>query len=138
MMEFKPKPLTPRQELFVAEYPVDWNGKQAAIRAGFSPRTARQIACRLLTYPHIAARINAARELTEQRAEEVKMLREKAEATEPLISSKLAATILNVRYWTLIHLARSGTVPAIKLGSRWKFRASTLNRWIEEQMSNGD
>ena len=39
--------LTPRQELFVAEYLVDLNAKQAAIRAGYSARTAEQQARKL-------------------------------------------------------------------------------------------
>jgi phage terminase small subunit len=35
--------LTPKQELFVREYLVDFNATQAAIRAGYSKDTARQI-----------------------------------------------------------------------------------------------
>ncbi len=40
--------LTPKQALFVAEYLVDQNGKQAAIRAGCSPRSAEVTASRWL------------------------------------------------------------------------------------------
>jgi phage terminase small subunit len=47
--------LTGRQKLFVAEYLIDLNGKQAAIRAGFSPRTATEIACKTLSRPAVAA-----------------------------------------------------------------------------------
>lgn len=32
--------LTPEQEMFVKEYLIDLNATQAAIRSGFSPRTA--------------------------------------------------------------------------------------------------
>jgi phage terminase small subunit len=32
--------LTPKQARFVEEYIVDLNGKQAAMRAGYSPKTA--------------------------------------------------------------------------------------------------
>ena len=39
--------LTPKQTLFVAEYLVDHNGKQAAIRAGYAPRSAEMQASRL-------------------------------------------------------------------------------------------
>jgi phage terminase small subunit len=42
------KKLTPKQAAFVSEYVKDYNGKQAAIRAGFSQRTAEQQASRLL------------------------------------------------------------------------------------------
>jgi len=45
--------LTPRQAAFVREYLLDLNGTQAAIRAGYSARTAPAQACRLLTYPAI-------------------------------------------------------------------------------------
>ncbi|GAA0382572.1 terminase small subunit [Paenibacillus motobuensis] len=41
--------LTAKQQLFVKEYLVDLNAKQAAIRAGYSPKTAEQQASRLLS-----------------------------------------------------------------------------------------
>jgi len=40
--------LTPKQQRFVEEYLVDLNGTQAAIRAGYSPKTANEQAARLL------------------------------------------------------------------------------------------
>ncbi len=40
--------LRPQQRHFALEYVIDFNGKQAAIRAGYSPRTAEQQASRLL------------------------------------------------------------------------------------------
>ena len=40
--------LTPRQQAFVQEYAKDFNATQAAVRAGYSPATARQQASRLL------------------------------------------------------------------------------------------
>ena len=43
-----------RQTRFVQEYLVDRNGAAAAIRAGYSPRTARQIAYEILTRPDVA------------------------------------------------------------------------------------
>ena len=42
------KDATARAALFVTEYVKDFNGKQAAIRAGYSPRSAEQQASRLL------------------------------------------------------------------------------------------
>lgn len=41
--------LTPKQERFVAEYLVDLNATQAAIRAGYSPKTAQEQSSRLLS-----------------------------------------------------------------------------------------
>lgn len=49
--------LTARQALFVAEYLKDLNATQAAIRAGYSVRTARFMASELLSKPHIAAEV---------------------------------------------------------------------------------
>lgn len=38
-------PLTARQRLFVDEYLIDLNARQAALRAGYAPATARSKAC---------------------------------------------------------------------------------------------
>lgn len=52
--------LTPKQRLFVAEYLVDLNATQAAIRAGYSKKTAKEQASRLLTNAHISDAIQKA------------------------------------------------------------------------------
>lgn len=49
--------LTPKRARFVAEYLVDLNATQAAIRAGYSPRSAKVEGCRLLTNADVAAAI---------------------------------------------------------------------------------
>lgn len=49
--------LTPKQLAFCNEYLIDLNGTKAAIRAGYSEKTAKEIACEHLTKPHIAAHI---------------------------------------------------------------------------------
>ncbi len=49
--------LTPKQARFVEEYGVDLNATQAAIRAGYSPRTAKVIASQNLTKLNIQAAI---------------------------------------------------------------------------------
>ena len=41
--------LTAKQQRFCDEYLIDLNATQAAIRAGYSPKTAAQAAARLLT-----------------------------------------------------------------------------------------
>ena len=45
--------LTARQARIVQEYLVDGNGAGAAVRAGYSEKTARAIACELLTKPDL-------------------------------------------------------------------------------------
>ena len=61
-------PLTAKQQVFVEEYLVDLNATQAAIRAGYSKKTARFIGCENLTKPNIAAKIA---ELQAERARRV-------------------------------------------------------------------
>lgn len=58
--------MTPKQAAFVAEYLIDLNGTQAAIRAGYSEDTARSIASENLSKPNIADAIAA---LQAERAE---------------------------------------------------------------------
>lgn len=53
--------LTPKQERFVAEYLVDLNATQAAIRAGYSKRTADRIGPELLGKTWVSRAIEEAR-----------------------------------------------------------------------------
>lgn len=52
-----PSALNPKQARFIAEYLVDLNATKAAVRAGYSAKTAKQIGSRLLTNVAIAAEI---------------------------------------------------------------------------------
>lgn len=56
------QPLTVRQHRFVAEFAVCGNGAEAARRAGYSARTARQIASENLSKPDIQAAIDSLRQ----------------------------------------------------------------------------
>lgn len=58
--------LSPKQERFAREYLLDLNATQAAIRAGYSPKTAQEQASRLLSNVMVAARVA---ELKAKRAE---------------------------------------------------------------------
>lgn len=49
--------MTPKQEQFCREYLIDLNATQAAIRAGYSKKTANPTASRLLAKANIQARI---------------------------------------------------------------------------------
>jgi len=53
--------LKPKQQRFVEEYVIDWNGTQAAIRAGYSKTSAKVTASRLLTKANIKSAINTLR-----------------------------------------------------------------------------
>ena len=61
--------LTALQVRFVEEYLVDLNAKQAAIRAGYSEKTAAVVGCENLTKPNIQAAIAEARLKQQQRTE---------------------------------------------------------------------
>ena len=52
------QPINPQQELFCQEYIKDRNGTQAAIRAKYSAKSAKQQASELLTKLNIAGRVN--------------------------------------------------------------------------------
>lgn len=49
--------LAPKVQQFINEYRLDGNGKQAAIRAGYSPKTAENQASRLLRNAQVAEAI---------------------------------------------------------------------------------
>lgn len=51
--------LTDKQKRFIDEYLVDLNATQAAIRAGYSPKTARAVGSENLTKPDIVDEIKA-------------------------------------------------------------------------------
>lgn len=57
------KKLTKRETLFASEYLKDLNGKAAAIRAGYSPKSARDQAYKILQRSHVKAHVgNLSRE----------------------------------------------------------------------------
>lgn len=61
--------LTPKQKLFVDEYLVDLNATQAAIRAGYSEKTAYSIGNENLMKPEIAKAIQNAQQKRQERTE---------------------------------------------------------------------
>ncbi len=64
--------LTPKQSAFIDEYLIDFNGTQAAIRAGYSPKTANTIAAqnlaKLSIHSEIKERLNKRAESCERKA----------------------------------------------------------------------
>lgn len=61
--------LTKKQRLFGDEYLIDLNATQAAIRAGYSVTSARDIGCKNLTNPYIKAYIEKKMAEREKRTE---------------------------------------------------------------------
>ena len=66
------KKLTDKQEMFCAEYIIDFNGTQAYYRAGYKAKndnTARTQAHKLLTKPNIDKKINELKKTREDKLE---------------------------------------------------------------------
>lgn len=61
-------PLTPKQDAFCHEYIKDSNGKQAAIRAGYTGASAEVEASRLLRIPKVKARVEELRKPIQEAA----------------------------------------------------------------------
>lgn len=55
------KPISPKRQRFIEEYLVDLNATQAAIRSGYSKKTAAEAGYELLRIPHIADAIAKAK-----------------------------------------------------------------------------
>jgi phage terminase small subunit len=82
-----------REDLFVREYLIDFNGAAAARRAGYASKNARQTAHELLTKPYIVDKINL----------EMRKRAEKLELSADFTLAKLRAlansNIKNVAQW---------------------------------------
>lgn len=79
--------LTAKQQRFVDEYLIDLNATQAAIRAGYSENTAKEMGHENLTKPHIAEVI----------AERRGKLQEKTEMTQEWVLQQYKDIISNTK-----------------------------------------
>jgi len=61
--------LTAKQQAFVEEYLIDLNATQAAIRAGYSERSAAVTASRMLTKANIAEAVVPAKDQRSERTQ---------------------------------------------------------------------
>ena len=57
-------------------------------------------------------------------------------ATEPLLDSNQAAAILKIHPKSLQRMARRGDIRALQIGKVWRFRASVLDEWIQQQLAS--
>ena len=114
--------ITPKQRRFVDEYQIDLNATQAAVRSGYSAKTAKSQGQRLLTNVAIVAAVQTAqteiRERTEITVDEVVagLLAEAQDKTDGTAGSRVAA-------WS--HLAKH-------LGMDRKDIALTIERAADE------
>ena len=54
---------------------------------------------------------------------------------EPLLDTDQAAAIMRIHPKTLQKLARRGVIRAVQIGKVWRFRASTLEDWIQQKLA---
>jgi excisionase family DNA binding protein len=54
---------------------------------------------------------------------------------EPLIDPEKAAQLLGCSERQIKRMAAENEVPALRVGNRWKFRASALDEWMRKQLS---
>jgi excisionase family DNA binding protein len=55
---------------------------------------------------------------------------------EPLLDSEEAAAIMRIHPKTLQKLARRGVIRAVQIGKVWRFRASVIEKWIQEKLAS--
>jgi excisionase family DNA binding protein len=53
---------------------------------------------------------------------------------EALLSTREASEILKIHPKVLERMAKRGDVPALKVGKFWRYRASSLDAWIESRL----
>jgi phage terminase small subunit len=117
--------LTRKQEMFVAEYLVDYNAAQAAIRAGYSRGDARNAGYRLLRRPKIQAAIAAAQ------APHLARLRLDADAVLTELARVAQANVLDyIRFG-------NGGEPIVDLSQIDRDRAAALSELTIEEVAGG-
>ena len=97
--------LTDRQKRFCEEYIKDFNGKAAAIRAGYAPKSAKVMASKLLTKGNLRVRLKQLTDRITEAAElsatwvinQLKDLSENAQSE----SARVQATVALGKYFSL-------------------------------------
>lgn len=54
---------------------------------------------------------------------------------EPLLDDEQVGTLLGLHPKTVQRFARDGKLPAIRIGKFWRYKASMLSSWIDEQQT---
>ena len=55
---------------------------------------------------------------------------------EPLLDSHTAAAMLNVHPRTLQRMVLRGLITGVQVGKLWRFRASTIDAWIDRKQAS--
>lgn len=117
--------LTDKQSKFVDEYLVDLNATQAAIRAGYSHRSAGTIAAELMANPEIKTALDAAKA----------DLRKRTEVTQERVVAELAKLAFsNIEDFT--HLTTDGD-PVIDLTKADRDQFAAITEITTEDFTDG-
>jgi len=119
------KKLTPKQQRFVDEYLIDLNATQAAIRAGYSEKTAKVIGSENLSKPDIAAAIEARRVKVAEKADlsvgwvldRLRTVAERCMQAEPVLDKRGEPVLVET--------------PSGELAPAYTFQAAPANRSLE-------
>ncbi|CQR51464.1 terminase small subunit [Paenibacillus riograndensis] len=106
--------LTPKQKLFVQEYLIDLNATQAAIRAGYSPKTAEQQASRLLSNVKVQ---EAIREAQSHRA----------------ARTEITADMVLQRWWDIATADPNELIHLRRLACRYCHGKDHQYQWLDEE-----
>lgn len=55
-----------------------------------------------------------------------------------LLTVKEVASLLRVSTQTLYKMLEQGQIPAMRVGSQWRFDGDRIKTWLEEQSPPGD
>lgn len=120
--------LTPKQQAFVDEYLVDLNATQAAIRAGYSAKTANEQGARLLAKASVAEAI----------ASEMKKRSKRVQRTADDVMRDLAAIradamqIVHDKDGNAVMLDKPSAIKTLELEGKH------LAMWTDKQQLSGD
>lgn len=62
------------------------------------------------------------------------MDKERKEAKEVMTAEELAEYLSFSKNW-VYRKAEAGEIPGVKLGNRWRFKKSVIDKWLEEKMA---
>lgn len=118
--------LTPKQKKFISEYLIDLNATQAAIRAGYDPRSARQQGSRLLTKADIDAAVKKGMEKREKRNElsQDEVIQDLRELRDICMGRKA------LKVMTIVKNAREGTAEPVEVEGAM-FEPASANKALE-------
>jgi len=60
-------------------------------------------------------------------------MKKKLKDSPEILTVKQLANYLQMNEHTIYRLAKSGKIPALKIGAEWRFKKNLIDKWIEEK-----